>query len=54
MDWLVIGGTWALVAVTCFLVLVTWLLGRHQIKGQLSVAREQVGVEFYLEMRKQF
>jgi hypothetical protein len=40
-------GTWAL-------VLVTWLLGRQQIQGQLSVAREQLRMQFFLELRRQF
>jgi hypothetical protein len=47
-------GTWALVGVTLVLVVVTWRLGRRQIEGQLSVAREQLRVQFYLELRKQF
>ena len=47
-------GTWALVGVTLVLVVVAWRLGRRQIEGQLSVAREQLRVQFYLELRKQF
>jgi hypothetical protein len=53
-EMLVVVGTWALVLVTCALVLVTWLLGRRQIQGQLSVAREQLRMQFFLELRKQF
>jgi hypothetical protein len=47
-------GTWALVVVTLVSVVVGWRLGRRQIRGQLSVAREQLRVQFYLELRKQF
>ena len=49
MDWVAIG-TWALVAVTLALVGVTWWLAR----GQLGVAKEQLTVEIYLELRKEF
>jgi hypothetical protein len=53
MDWLVVG-TWVLALGTWGLLLVTWLLGRRQIQGQLSVAREQLRMQFFLELRKQF
>jgi hypothetical protein len=46
MDWpqiIIAGGTVAL-------VVVTWLL----VRGQLSIAKEQVQVQLYLEIRKEF
>lgn len=53
MDWVAVG-TWVLAIGTWVLVIVTHRLGRRQIDGQLSVAREQLRVQFYLELRKQF
>ena len=50
----VVVGTWALVVVTLVSVIVIWRLGQRQIEGQLSVAREQLRVQFHLELRKQF
>ena len=56
-DYIALGavvGTWALVVVTSVSVVVGWRLGQRQIREQLSVAREQLRVQFFLEMRKQF
>jgi hypothetical protein len=54
MDFWLVVGTWALAVGTWALLLVTWRLGQRQIRGQLSVAREQLRMQFFLELRKQF